>query len=149
MVVWSFMWKVMIPPAISIKGKRSDIQRKKIFFCGRILCILGWPWTSYVSEDDLKFLIFLLLPPKCWDCGHLSTSLCDEGAKLRVSFTLWSTLPIELHPQASKSWVCLDLVSHRPATCMSALEATLCQSKCSQLVSPLSRNPTETSESWS
>jgi hypothetical protein len=58
------MWIVMMPAAISIKGKRSDIQNEKTLFCGRILCILGCLEASYVAEDVLKSLILLFPPPK-------------------------------------------------------------------------------------
>lgn len=37
------------------------------FVWDRVLCSLGWPQTQYMTEAGFELLIFLPLPPKCWD----------------------------------------------------------------------------------
>lgn len=39
-------------------------------FWDRVLCIPDWPWSFCIAKDDFKPLLFLSLPPQCWDYRH-------------------------------------------------------------------------------
>lgn len=36
-------------------------------FYEKVSYILDWIWICYIAKDDLELLIFLLLPPECWN----------------------------------------------------------------------------------
>lgn len=68
-------------------GKKNKIKNKKncsfrfdffflnmlfgVFEAGTHVSCPDWPQICYTVKDDLKFLIFLLLPPKDCNCRHL------------------------------------------------------------------------------
>lgn len=54
-------------------------------FCNKVWCSSGWSWTYNVSEN-LDFLIFLLLPPKCGNAGVCPIHSLDPWLSPPVSF---------------------------------------------------------------
>lgn len=48
----------------------------------RILSSSGWPQTLRVTEDDLKLLILLPVPPDCW--GDTCPPLCPDDVVLGI-----------------------------------------------------------------
>jgi hypothetical protein len=37
----------------------------------RVSCIIGWPQTQYIVEDDFELLVLLPLSPEWWDYTHV------------------------------------------------------------------------------
>lgn len=76
----------------------------------RVSCSQGWPPTSYVAKAGLELMIFLPLPPKCWDSRCISCLagkysfcvflLCSTAIEPRVWPVLGEHSTIELHPSS-------------------------------------------------
>jgi hypothetical protein len=98
-------WHVLI---IQNNGFHSDILHMHIvvwlclvdiyWFWDRISCSPDWLQTCFVTNDDLKLLTHLSLPPKCWDHKYGSLELYIVfGIKSMTSYiqdkhpTKWST----------------------------------------------------------
>jgi hypothetical protein len=72
----------------------------------------SWPWTCYGAKDDLKLLILLPLPDKCWDYRTVLSHLSKMWAFMHIctcehTFKCWdyNTVPTQL----SKLWVFMNI----------------------------------------
>lgn len=75
-----------------------------------------WPQALYVSQASLKFVSFLLLPPKCWAYQHTLEGGSHHASRLTSVWppkVHWSFLTSSSHPLTSicpGHCVCLNFV---------------------------------------
>lgn len=107
--------------------------------CKWFTCVLGWPRSLYVAEDDLKFLSFLLQFPKYWDhrcpIPHLTTTFSIPGANhqhrwINVAFKNRNTRRLA-NPIFTEPFPC-KLLSHEVSTSESII---VCYFKCEYKIS--------------